>query len=144
MHILVKSHNEFAPCSREVRKVLHRFGVHSTTIQPELLDVESVSGQAAVGIIMSRQGSSEMLANNTGAEDDGVGCMAQCDDSCVDNSCCPPVTNQSLAAAALSSKSNQSLRNGQNGNTSGPISNSNRVNATATGASSYASVVSHN
>lgn len=83
MHILVKSHEEFAACSQSVRKVLHRFGVHSTTIQPELLDLADPTTQTAVGIIMSRQGSRERL----GADDDDedVGCMAQCiEDSCVD------------------------------------------------------------
>jgi zinc transporter 1 len=82
MHILVKSHEEFAACSQGVRKVLHRFGVHSTTIQPELVDMANPTTQNAVGIIMSRQGSREILEVD---EDDGVGCMAQCvEDSCVD------------------------------------------------------------
>lgn len=83
MHILVKSHEEFATCSQNVRKVLHRFGVHSTTIQPELLDMANPTTQNAVGIIMSRQGSIEILGQED--EDDGVGCMAQCvEDACID------------------------------------------------------------
>jgi zinc transporter 1 len=95
MHILVKSHTEFAACSQSVRKVLHRFGVHSTTIQPELLDLTSPSTQNAVATIMSRQGSMERLNGSNGGpgnlviidgdDDDGVGCMAQCvEDSCID------------------------------------------------------------
>jgi zinc transporter 1 len=56
MHILVSSQDEFAKVSNEVRKLLHRFGVHSSTIQPELLD-----GSTKPGSTMSRQGSTERL-----------------------------------------------------------------------------------
>ena len=64
MHILVQSQDEFGKVSNEVRKLLHRFGVHSSTIQPELLES---SGKAA-SIALSRQGSHERLILPNGSE----------------------------------------------------------------------------
>ena len=80
MHILVKSHEEFTKCSNEVRALLHRFGVHSSTIQPELLDG---NGKAA-SVLLSRNGSAEGL-NLVEVEGEDGTCTVQCvDDSCVD------------------------------------------------------------
>lgn len=60
MHILVKSHEEFTQCSNDVRKLLHRFGVHSSTIQPELLDGNGQTKAASV-LMASRNASVEGL-----------------------------------------------------------------------------------
>ena len=113
MHILVKSHAEFTACSNEVRALLHRFGVHSSTIQPELLE----QGKAASERLASRAGSTHGGSNAGDAQlalgttmadveqDDGT-CTVQCvDDSCVDSACCPP-------AVVIAQKSTASLRLG--------------------------------
>ena len=64
MHILVKSQDEFQKVSNEVRKLLHRFGVHSSTIQPELLEEAGKAGSVTV----SRQGSHERLIVSNGSD----------------------------------------------------------------------------
>ena len=75
MHVLVEDNAEFTRVSSEVRRLLHRFGVHSSTIQPELLD----------------GGKTASIAGSIIDEQEDGDCMIRCvDDSCVDSSCCPP------------------------------------------------------
>jgi len=100
LHILVRSNEEFQQASFEVRKLLHRFGVHSSTIQPELLDDKiAVPGEGGVGngsntlmIHHNESGEAFIVNNATGnREASSASCAVQCvDDSCVDNACCPP------------------------------------------------------
>lgn len=74
VHIMVRS-EDFVGASKAIRKVLHRFGIHSSTIQPEIVGTNAhVSGAVA--------------ADMSGEQE---GCLIQCvDDSCAPSSCCAP------------------------------------------------------
>lgn len=78
VHIMVKNKDDVVEVSKKIRKVMHRFGIHSSTIQPEIV------GQKAT---------TSVPASALDPESDG--CMIQCvDDSCAANTCCPPVAGE--------------------------------------------------
>lgn len=75
VHIMVHNKDEFVEVSKKIRKVMHRFGIHSSTIQPEIV------------------GQSSTTAPQAALDPESDGCMIQCvDDSCAANTCCPPTT----------------------------------------------------
>ncbi|GAA6008932.1 cation diffusion facilitator family transporter [Rhodotorula paludigena] len=85
VHIMVKG-PDLVSVSREIKRRFHRFGIHSSTIQPEIVASAAHGGGAHI---------SEVAAAERGLEEEG--CPVLCvDDSCADNSCCPPA----LAAAS--------------------------------------------
>ena len=59
MHVLIKSTDDHVAVSHDVRELLHKFGIHSSTIQPEVLgehtahppDVGDVSGNLSCPVI---------------------------------------------------------------------------------------------
>lgn len=70
-----------------MRRELHRFGVHSSTIQPEFIsDPETVA--AAVGGDVRKVPSFHAVA--AAAEAETLGCLVRCDVNCGEESCCPP------------------------------------------------------
>ncbi|BGP42504.1 Zinc resistance conferring protein [Rhodotorula kratochvilovae] len=81
VHIMVKS-SDLVYVSREIKLRFHRFGIHSSTIQPEIV----ASSATAEGLSHI----SEAAAAERGLETEG--CPVLCADgaACADNQCCPP------------------------------------------------------
>ncbi|GAA5851535.1 hypothetical protein JCM5353_005904 [Sporobolomyces roseus] len=98
VHIMVKG-PDLVNVSREIKRRFHRFGIHSSTIQPEIVasstEIPSI-GRAASHI-------SAVAAAERGLEEEG--CPVLCvDDSCRDASCCPPAALNSIATQSVDSQ----------------------------------------
>ncbi|KAH9811742.1 cation efflux protein [Melampsora americana] len=113
VHVLIDKQNEFVGVSKEIRKRLHRFGIHSSTIQPEVLQNDQLHllratnngtpqqqqtpvippttptglSQKVKSFLLSRQNSSQEIRPETEEEE---GCLIQCDEACDQEACCPP------------------------------------------------------
>ena len=80
VHILTRS-EDFVAVSKKVRRVMHRFGIHSSTIQPEI--VGGVGGHGQEESHISATAAAEMDPTQEG-------CVISCvDDSCREAQCCP-------------------------------------------------------
>lgn len=78
VHILTKS-DDFVAVSKKVRRVMHRFGIHSSTIQPEI-----------VGAVHGHEESHISATAAAALDPTQEGCVISCvDDSCRDAQCCP-------------------------------------------------------
>ncbi|GAA5936232.1 cation diffusion facilitator family transporter [Sporobolomyces koalae] len=98
VHIMVKG-PDLVVVSREIKRRFHRFGIHSSTIQPEIVassgDIPSIARTASH--------ISATAAAEIGLEQEG--CPVLCvDDSCRDASCCPPAALPALATQSVSSQ----------------------------------------
>lgn len=79
MHVMTNE-GDFVEVSIKIRRVMHRFGVHSSTIQPEIVDNKKNPAPSHI---------TAAAAASIGPEDEG--CRVLCaEDSCRENSCCPP------------------------------------------------------
>ncbi|KAM0791801.1 hypothetical protein ACM66B_004064 [Microbotryomycetes sp. NB124-2] len=79
VHVMTNG-TEFVEVSSKIRRVMHRFGIHSSTIQPEIVDSKSSSFPSHI---------SADVAASIAPEQDG--CMVLCaTEACRENSCCPP------------------------------------------------------
>ncbi|GAA6062715.1 hypothetical protein JCM10212_002266 [Sporobolomyces blumeae] len=95
VHIMVKG-PDLVNVSREIKRRFHRFGIHSSTIQPEI--VASTSEGPSLG--RSASHISATAAAEIGLEQEG--CPVLCvDDSCRDASCCPPAPFTAVATQAV-------------------------------------------
>ncbi|KAI9615237.1 hypothetical protein H4Q26_011780 [Puccinia striiformis f. sp. tritici PST-130] len=99
VHVLIKKQEDFVKISRHIRKTLHQCGIHSSTIQPEILQDEQVQSLRAMSTASplpspgrSRPASAAItdLANFIDAD----GCLQQCDETCAEEACCPPGSMQ--------------------------------------------------
>lgn len=81
VHIVVDSphHSKFSKVAKEVKKVLHKYGVHSVTIQPEFEGDDHGTNE-----------SSPRLQGKDSA------CLLPCQKECAPIQCCPPVPNSDL------------------------------------------------
>ncbi|GAA5975995.1 hypothetical protein JCM21900_003018, partial [Sporobolomyces salmonicolor] len=113
VHIMVKG-PDLVTVSREIKRRFHRFGIHSSTIQPEIV-ASSAADAPASSVSGGGTGSSHIsaiAAAEIGLEQEG--CPVLCvDESCADNSCCPP------AAVATVSVNHESRRGSASGSTRG-------------------------
>ena len=88
--------------AQQIRNKLHKFNIHSSTIQPEFVRV-GMRGVArahgveidehvtnAIGKLVSKQGE---LVERTISKNGSSACLIACgpDGSCVDAACCPPI-----------------------------------------------------
>jgi len=76
VHVLVQSGEVYEQAGGKVRAVLHRFGIHSSTIQPEILGLH-IEPSIAETVLNSSANTSEVLRRVNSA------CPVQCDASCV-------------------------------------------------------------
>lgn len=53
LHVLLKSPSDYMAIASDMRKLLHRRGIHSATIQPEFLNGKSLS--SSTSMISSRE-----------------------------------------------------------------------------------------
>ncbi|KAL1923711.1 uncharacterized protein VTP21DRAFT_8691 [Calcarisporiella thermophila] len=87
VHILIASGSDYMRVAARIRRILHAYGVHSTTIQPEyvrLID-DTVDGERLIVL--------------DGTDDEGIvmkegGCLLPCTGSrnCEEKMCCRPVS----------------------------------------------------
>ncbi|CAO0801644.1 unnamed protein product [Mucor circinelloides] len=120
LHVLLKSRQGYMLLASEIRKILHGYGIHSATIQPEFiedqidekylptdqdLDSESsedeklhVHGIERVSTVTnSVYPDNNKNANTSSLEDlhSSSTCLLRCiEDSCLENTCCPPEQQQ--------------------------------------------------
>ncbi|GAA5946366.1 hypothetical protein JCM3765_000216 [Sporobolomyces pararoseus] len=96
VHIMVKG-PDLVVVSREIKKRFHRFGIHSSTIQPEIV----ANSNEVPSIARSASHISATAAAEIGLEQEG--CPVLCvDDSCRDASCCPPAPLTTVATQSVS------------------------------------------
>ena len=73
--------------ARQVRRCLHAYGIHSSTIQPEFVPESDVEDGNQAQPSSSRIGSSRAVSERDGDEQ---ACLLKCDDNCVQGGqCCP-------------------------------------------------------
>ncbi|GAA5938858.1 hypothetical protein JCM3775_003147 [Rhodotorula graminis] len=90
VHIMVKS-SDLVNVSREIKQRFHRFGIHSSTIQPEIV----ASSATAEGLSHI----SEAAAAERGLETEGCPVLCAEGAACADNQCCPPANEGSRAGS---------------------------------------------
>jgi zinc transporter 1 len=77
--------------ARQIRKCLHEYGIHSSTIQPEFC-CEATHGHRMIedAIALGNDGAESDSCRESEANDDPE-CLLDCDDECGDGGkCCPP------------------------------------------------------
>ncbi|TID16320.1 hypothetical protein E2P81_ATG11747 [Venturia nashicola] len=77
--------------ARQIRKCLHEYGIHSSTIQPEFC-CEATHGHRMIenAVAAGNEGMESDSCRESEANDDPE-CLLDCDDACADGArCCPP------------------------------------------------------
>lgn len=101
--LLIPQEHRYMEIAQEIRNKLHKFNIHSSTIQPEFVrggmrGVARAHGVEidehvtnAIGKLVSKQGE---LVERTISRNGSSACLIACgpDGSCVDASCCPPMS----------------------------------------------------
>jgi zinc transporter 1 len=91
LHVLLKSREGYMSLGSEIRKVLHSYGIHSATIQPEFVEDqidekyehEELVEESPIVYSVEKPAGEEPQNSST--------CLLRClDDSCLENTCCPP------------------------------------------------------
>jgi zinc transporter 1 len=87
-HVLIADRKDYVEVSERVRSVLHRFGIHSSTIQPEIVQKDEVTGTVDS---VNGKGIPSDIAELTDGSVDGneSACLLQCvgGEACVVNAC---------------------------------------------------------
>ncbi|CAO3595407.1 unnamed protein product [Absidia cylindrospora] len=116
LHVLISEGN-YMELSAQMRKALHRFGVHSATIQPEFLNgstekhdshdnTDSYRSSSALSTSSKDNHTIQQLAPDNliesqveGINADSATCLLRCieNDSCYEQACCPPPYNQTTS-----------------------------------------------
>ncbi|GAA94015.1 hypothetical protein E5Q_00662 [Mixia osmundae IAM 14324] len=82
VHVLVPSKTDYVEISDRIRTVLHSYGIHSSTIQPEII------GEQRIRPTKPTVGQLATLSEVEAVDDS---CYVQCVSAdCADGSCCPP------------------------------------------------------
>ncbi|PLW30767.1 hypothetical protein PCASD_15400 [Puccinia coronata f. sp. avenae] len=115
VHVWIQNQEDFVSISRHIRKCLHHYGIHSSTIQPELLhedQVKSLRAMSTTSIVPSPARSRPSSAAIADLPDEpssskliDIGCLQQCDEACDQEACCPPGNIQSRAGASAGDSS---------------------------------------
>ncbi|KAI8348021.1 cation efflux family-domain-containing protein [Choanephora cucurbitarum] len=97
LHVLIRSRKDYMATATEIKKILHRYGIHSVTLQPEFIedqidekyiDCENQTEKESSSSIkvIRTQASKETLTEGSSST-----CFLRClDESCLESSCCPP------------------------------------------------------
>ncbi|CEP09003.1 hypothetical protein [Parasitella parasitica] len=117
LHVLLKSRQGYMTLASEIRKILHGYGIHSATIQPEFIEdqidekyqpAEEDSDQESDREKLHAHGIERVTTinnsvyHNNNAKTNSVEdlhssstCLLRCiEDSCLENTCCPPEQQQ--------------------------------------------------
>ncbi|GET01401.1 zinc/cadmium resistance protein [Rhizophagus clarus] len=92
VHILLAPSANYMEIAADIRKVLHAYGVHSVTIQPEYVKIglnRNDGGEVIMVVENSAKGVVELVANDV--DNHETACLLRCnlDSSCTPNLCCP-------------------------------------------------------
>ncbi|KAI9256304.1 cation efflux protein [Helicostylum pulchrum] len=105
LHVLLKSRQSYMKLGSQIRKLLHGYGIHSATIQPEFIedtldekapyvdDVDSESKLIIHGIeqVPNSPATNSVVSLNEELQNNSSTCLLRCiEDSCLENNCCPP------------------------------------------------------
>ncbi|KAI9343376.1 cation efflux protein [Pilaira anomala] len=105
LHVLLKSRQSYMKLGSQIRKLLHGYGIHSATIQPEFIedrldekthydeDTHSESNLIIHGREQVPNSPSEnsIVSLNEELQNNSSTCLLRCmEDSCLENNCCPP------------------------------------------------------
>jgi len=90
VHVLVGSQEDYVTISRDIRRALHRCGIHSSTIQPEILGSPGAVSRASLskGLVPPDLVPIASSAAIDGSGDgvvmvkDIAGCLVQCEEDC--------------------------------------------------------------
>jgi zinc transporter 1 len=78
VHFVCENTESYLRLAKAIRRILHKYGVHSTTLQPEF--IEPHPDHASVSEPSPRSGVSPIFTK---------GCLMSCDDLCELPRCCP-------------------------------------------------------
>ncbi|CAG8508288.1 2715_t:CDS:2 [Ambispora gerdemannii] len=87
VHVLLDPRTDYMTIAADIRKILHSYGVHSATIQPEFIKSSNAS--------TLNDPDAEMIANEIDGHESA--CLLRCaeDETCAQNVCCPtPATTE--------------------------------------------------
>ncbi|GAA5801136.1 hypothetical protein HPULCUR_006578 [Helicostylum pulchrum] len=105
LHVLLKSRQSYMKLGSQIRKLLHGYGIHSATIQPEFIedtldekapyvdDADSESKLIIHGIeqVPNSPATNSVVSLNEELQNNSSTCLLRCiEDSCLENNCCPP------------------------------------------------------
>ncbi|KIV99517.1 uncharacterized protein PV09_08823 [Verruconis gallopava] len=92
--------------ARQIRKCLHAYGIHSSTIQPEFC-CEATHGHRMIErAIQHRDDDEDSCDQSHSGADDDYGCLLDCDDECGDGGmCCPVGSKKGCAGGKAGGKS---------------------------------------
>ncbi|KAI7888320.1 cation efflux family-domain-containing protein [Mucor mucedo] len=108
LHVLLRSRQDYMVLGSKIRKLLHGYGIHSATIQPEFIedhldekthidDDDETNSDSKLIIHDARHTPLSSAINNSSEEDlnNSSTCLLRCiEDSCLENNCCPPDQQQ--------------------------------------------------
>ncbi|OAC99828.1 hypothetical protein MUCCIDRAFT_147678 [Mucor lusitanicus CBS 277.49] len=99
LHVLLKSRQGYMLLASEIRKILHGYGIHSATIQPEFIEDQiDEKYQPTDQDIMDDSSKDDEKLQVHGIERElhsSSTCLLRCiEDSCLENTCCPPEQQQ--------------------------------------------------
>ncbi|CEG84171.1 Putative Cobalt uptake protein COT1 [Rhizopus microsporus] len=105
LHVLIESREKYMDLASQIRGLLHSFGIHSATIQPEFIDDKKID--QALSIMPKEENinqsgtlndtSSDIASDHSSGQDlqNSSTCLLRCtEDSCLENNCCPPLQNE--------------------------------------------------
>ncbi|KAG0946141.1 hypothetical protein G6F57_002788 [Rhizopus arrhizus] len=101
LHVLLQSREKYMASASGIRKLLHEFGIHSATIQPEFIEEEGEKRQMlqeekeeAIMVLRENELEPEHPYSNYHVNQDlnsSSTCLLQCiEEACLENNCCPP------------------------------------------------------
>lgn len=102
VHVLLHPKVNYMDVAADIRQLLHTYGVHSVTIQPEFVHKSDPPDTPIPAPLSEPDIESSIAHMNT--ENDAVGvnestCLLRCvDESCVENACCPLTQQQDNAS----------------------------------------------
>jgi zinc transporter 1 len=76
--------------ARQIRKCLHEYGIHSSTIQPEFC-CEATHGHRMIERALQHRDEDSDSCDQSHGEEEDYGCLLDCDDECGDGGKCCPV-----------------------------------------------------
>jgi zinc transporter 1 len=100
--------------AKQIRKCLHEYGIHSSTIQPEFC-CEATHGHRMIErAIQHRDDDEDSCDQSHSSINEDYGCLLDCDDECGDGGkCCPVDMKKGCAGGKTNAKTNSD--NGKDG-----------------------------
>lgn len=90
VHVLASRSHDFMPIAAKIRKALHHMGIHSSTIQPEYLQVPDGTGKVSPTKLLADGSMSHVSSSFLQSAEDGCLILCPADQNCdpLENACC--------------------------------------------------------